>query len=61
MDFDFVSLQQRPPDGGKVAEVTLDLFLQVECPEVKIKTNIKIKVQIKTKIGIDMKIDINTY
>ena len=30
MHFNFVSLQQRPPDGGEVAEVTLGLLLQVE-------------------------------
>ena len=37
MDFDLVRLEQRPPDGGEVAEVTLDLLLQVERPDVLVK------------------------
>ena len=34
VDFNLVRLQQRPPDGGEVAEGTLDLLLQVERPDV---------------------------
>ena len=37
MDFDLVGLEQGPPDGGEVAEVTLDLLLQVQRPDVLVE------------------------
>ena len=49
-----MSLQQRPPDGGEVAEVTLDLLLQVECPDDRIKTKIRINIKINIRILISL-------
>ena len=37
VDFDLVCLQQGPPDGGEVAQVTFDFLLQVEGPDVLVQ------------------------
>ena len=41
VDLDLVRLEERPPDGGVVAEVALHLLLQVQRSEGKIQTNIE--------------------